>query len=111
VIDEIEGGDVELPAAMQGGVSYAWPFGQTIHLRGALEGRFTRGRSGIAMAGAELGGPAGAALRAGYRANDDAQNLSVGVGWAREGLNLDYAWVPYRYELGDTHRIAFTAQF
>lgn len=111
VIDGIEGGDVELPAAVQGGVSYAWALGQVFHLRSALEGRFTRGRSGIAMAGAELGGPAGAALRAGFRANDDAQNLSVGVGWAREGLNLDYAWVPYRYELGDTHRIAFTAQF
>jgi hypothetical protein len=111
VIDGIEGGDVALPAAMQGGFSYGWPVGHGMNLRGVLEGRFTRGRSGIAMAGGELAGPAGAALRAGYRANDDSQNLSVGVGYAREGLHLDYAWVPYRYELGDTHRVAFTAQF
>jgi len=110
-IDGVEGGDVELPAAVQSGLSYVWPLGQTLGLRGALEGRFTRGRSGIAVLGAELAGPAGAALRAGFRANDDSQNLSFGVGYAREGLNLDYAWVPYRYELGDTHRVAFTAQF
>jgi hypothetical protein len=110
-IDGLEGGDVALPAAMQGGLSYAWPVGYGMNLRGVLEGRFTRGRNGIAMVGGELAGPAGAALRAGYRANDDSQNLSVGVGYAREGLHLDYAWVPYRYELGDTHRVAFTAQF
>jgi hypothetical protein len=111
VIDGIEGGDVALPAAVQGGASYGWTLGQGVGLRGALEARFTRGRSGVATAGAELSGPAGAALRAGFRANDDAQNLSVGAGWGREGLSLDYAWVPYRYELGDTHRVAFTAQF
>lgn len=110
-IDGVQGADVALPAAVQGGLSYAWPLGGTMGLRTALEGRFTQGRSGIGMVGAELAGPAGAALRAGYRANDDAQNMSFGIGYAREGLHLDYAWVPYRYEMGDTHRFAFTAQF
>ncbi len=110
MIDGVQGSDVALPAAVQGGGSYAWPLGG-MQLVGALEGRFTHGRSGIAMLGAELASPVGAALRAGFRANDDAQNVSLGVGYAHESLRLDYAWVPFRYELGDTHRVAFTAQF
>jgi hypothetical protein len=111
MIDGIEGADVALPAAVQGGLTYAWAVGHGMHLHSVLEGRFTRGRSGIGMVGGELSSPAGAALRAGFRANDDSQNVSFGVGYARETLRLDYAWVPYRYELGDTHRFAFTAQF
>jgi hypothetical protein len=110
-IDGVQGADVSLPAAVQGGMSYAHAVGLGMSLRGVLEARFTTGRSGIGMLGAELESAAGAALRAGFRANDDAQNVSYGVGYAREGLHLDYAFVPYRYELGDTHRIAFTVQF
>jgi hypothetical protein len=110
-IDGVEGANVVLPAAIQGGMSWTHPMSRGMSLTGSLEGRFTTGRSGIGMVGAELASPVGAALRAGFRANDDAQNVSFGVGYLREGVGFDYAFVPYRYELGDTHRFAFTAQF
>ena len=114
-IEGAPGSDVALPAAVQAGGSYerALPRGAT--LRGALEGRFTRGRSGVGMLGLEVAtatGPAGSgALRAGYRFNDDATGFSVGAGYSFQALRLDYAFVPLRLDLGDTHRISFTAQF
>jgi hypothetical protein len=33
------------------------------------------------------------------------------VGYALPGMRLDYAFVPLRLDLGDTHRVSITAQF
>lgn len=110
-IEGIEGADVSLPASVQGGIAYTHPVGYGMRLSGVLESRFTTGRSGVGIVGAELAADNGASVRAGLRANDDAQNLSFGAGYDMDALRLDYAWVPYRFELGDTHRMAFTIQF
>jgi hypothetical protein len=69
------------------------------------------GRSGIVMLGGELAHPSGAALRLGYRLNDDATGFSAGAGYVLRRVRIDYAFVPFRLDLGDTHRIAFTARF
>ncbi len=108
--DGERGQPVPLPMAVQGGLSYGWTAGG-LNLRSALETRVTRGRAGIGMIGAELAHTSGAALRAGFRVNDQASNFSVGAGYATEGLHLDYAFVPYRLELGETHRVSLSAQF
>jgi len=117
---DLEGGPGEpvmLPTAVQAGGSWQRRLGRGAHLCAALEGRFTRGRSGIGMLGAEFatvggtGGVGAAALRAGLRVNDDASTFSLGAGYALRGLRVDYAFVPLRLDLGDTHRISFTAQF
>jgi hypothetical protein len=63
------------------------------------------------MLGAEVSSPVGASLRAGMRANDDASTMSFGAGYAVRALELDYAFVPLRLDLGDTHRFAFSARF
>ena len=110
-IDGIEGEAVGLPAAVQGGASYSIAAGARMTARAALEGRFTRGRGGIGILGAELSDASGAALRLGVRANDDASTFSAGAGYALTGLQFDYAYVPFRLDLGDTHRISFTAKF
>jgi hypothetical protein len=102
---------VALPAAFQTGVSYGTSAVRGLALRGALEGRFSRGRSGIGMVGAELAGASGAAVRVGFRVNDSASSFSAGAGYAFQSLRLDYAFVPYRLDLGDTHRFSFSAQF
>jgi hypothetical protein len=111
-IDGTKGEPVPLPAAFQSGVSYTMTLSSTLKLGGAVEGRFTRGRTGLGLVGAELTAPgAGAALRLGWRANDTASSLSVGAGYALDTLHFDYAFVPFNDELGDTHRFSLAARF
>lgn len=111
------GAPVPLPAAVQTGGSWQRALAHGAVLRTALEGRFTRGRSGVGMLGVELGtagganGAGAATLRGGLRVNDDASSYSLGAGYALRGLRVDYAFVPMRLDLGDTHRVSFTAQF
>ena len=108
--DGVSGAPVGLPAALQAGASMGWPVGN-LALRAGAEARLTRGRNGIGIAAAELTGLSGASLRSGLRINDTATNFSLGVGYTLTRLDLDYAWVPSRLDLEDTHRISFRAQF
>jgi hypothetical protein len=109
--DGIEGAAVPLPYAVQAGACYRWDVGARLGVRGALEMRMSRGRNAVAMLGAEIAQPLGAAVRLGLRANDDASTFSLGAGYGFPSLHVDYAFVPYRLELGDTHRLSFSAQF
>lgn len=106
-----EGEPIALPTAVQGGVSYRLGVTSTLELRTALEARAVRGRNAMGLLGLELGNAKGAALRAGWRTNDDASNLSMGAGYGIGRWVLDYAYVPLRSDLGDTHRFSFAAQF
>ena len=111
-IDGAQGEPVPLPTAVQAGGSYGIPLGPTLALRAAMEGRFARGRNGLGLVGAELAAPgSGAALRLGWRVNDSASNLSVGAGYETRTLRFDYAFGPYRLDLGDTHRLSLSARF
>lgn len=110
-IDGIEGEPVSLPASVQTGVSYTAGVTDRMHVVGAVEGRAVRGRNVLGLIGAELGDASGAALRLGLRLNDTATTMSFGAGYALPGLSFDYAFVPLRDELGDTHRFGFSARF
>ena len=46
------------------------------------------------------------ALRFGYRTGWDNQNVSVGLGAKVGRFRVDYAYVPFYSDLGDTHRIS-----
>jgi len=109
--DGAQGAPVPLPAAAQGGVSYAHAAGKSATVTAALEARLTRGRSGIGMLGLELAHASGATLRAGFRANDSASTYALGAGYTRAGLRIDYAFVPFQLDLGDTQRFTLTARF
>lgn len=109
-LDGARGEPVPLPSAVQVGGSYGAAAGG-FDLHGTLEGRWTRGRAGIGMVGAEVAHPSGAAIRVGMRLNDETTGFSVGAGYAVSKLKLDYAFVPYRLDLGDTQRFSVSAQF
>ena len=111
LFDGVEGEPVELPLALQAGGSVTRGLEGGLTVRAALETRVTRGRNPVGMVGVEIAHTLGAALRLGFRANDDATRFSIGSGVAVKGLELDYAFVPYRLELGDTHRISLGAAF
>ena len=50
-------------------------------------------------------------LRAGFASGYDSKNISAGFGVNWKGINLDYAFVPYKYGLGDSHIISFIYTF
>ena len=47
-------------------------------------------------------------LRSGLQSGYDEKLLSFGIGFERKGFNIDYAYVPFKSDLGDTHRLSFT---
>ncbi|MBI1799910.1 MAG: hypothetical protein HYR73_09540, partial [Candidatus Eisenbacteria bacterium] len=61
--------------------------------------------------GLELAHPSGIALRGGWRTGDTESSWALGAGWAVKRVKLDYAFVPFRSDLGDTHRFSIGAQF
>jgi hypothetical protein len=105
------GDDVGLPTALHGGLSMTRPAGRGLTVRGAIEGRFTRGRTGLGMLGAEVANLGGAALRAGWRINDASSDFSLGAGFQTQSLHFDYAFVPLDLDLGESHRFSITTQF
>jgi len=105
------GQPVPLPMAMQAGAAYRWALPGAVQIGASAETRLTRGRAGVAMLGGELSHPNGAALRLGLRVNDDATRMSAGAGYAMTSLRLDYAFVADRIDIGDSHRVSFTASF
>jgi hypothetical protein len=111
-IGDTRGDAVTLPAAVQVGASYSRAAAAGLTWRGALETRMTSGRAGVAVVGGELAHAAsGMSLRAGWRVNDQQSALAFGAGYARAALSVDYAFVPFRDDLGDTHRFSLGARF
>jgi hypothetical protein len=109
--DGAQGQAVHLPAAVAGGLSLAHGTFQNLTGLLALEARATRGRRALLSLGGELDSPAGAAVRFGLRGGDDVATWSAGAGWRTKALHVDYAFVPSRLELDDTHRFSLTANF
>ncbi len=110
-IDGQEGAPVALPAALQAGGAWTRPLSRGFAVTTALDARATRGRQMTEGLGAELASDTGAALRLGWREGDDLTRFSAGVGYRRGTFTVDYAFVPARLDLGDTHRFSFAAQF
>jgi hypothetical protein len=111
-IGDTRGDPITLPAAVQVGASYSRAAGAGLAWRSALETRMTTGRAGVAMLGGELTHAAsGMSLRAGWRLNDRESALTFGAGCAVSSLGVDYAFVPFRDDLGDTHRFSLGARF
>ncbi|MEZ5358339.1 MAG: PorV/PorQ family protein [Candidatus Zixiibacteriota bacterium] len=47
-------------------------------------------------------------VRAGYQTGYDTRDISAGAGFVYNNLRIDYAFVPYKNDLGTTHRFALT---
>lgn len=50
-------------------------------------------------------------LRAGYQFGYDEKNVSFGLGIKFKKYAIDYAFVPYKSDLGDVHCVSLTARF
>jgi hypothetical protein len=111
VIDGQQGSPVGLPLALHAGLALQRAMGRGLAVTPALDVRATRGRQAIVALGGELEADNGASLRLGLRQGDDIANVSAGLGWRYRLYRVDYAWVPSKLDLGDTHRFSFGAQF
>lgn len=109
--DGLRGAPVSLPVALHGGLAWHRDLGRGLGVTPAFDVRATRGRQAIVALGGELESETGASLRMGYRAGDDIAGFSAGAGWRYRLYRVDYAWVPSKLDLGDTHRFSFGAQF
>ncbi len=109
--DGQRGAPVALPAAVQAGGSWTRALAHGLGLTAALDARATQGRQAVIALGSELASETGVAVRLGLRQGDDLSNFGAGVGWKRGTFSVDYAWVPSKLDLGDTHRFSFATQF
>lgn len=47
-------------------------------------------------------------LRAGFRTGYDTKDISAGAGFVRRNIRIDYAFLPYKNKLGDSHIFSLT---
>jgi len=99
--------EVDLPTAVQGGVTHRLPLsslGSAVLL--AVEGRKVRDEDGQVLVGAEYQYQNVASLGVGYRSGLDTEDVSLGVGIGQGRIRGQYAFVPFQENLGDQHRIS-----
>lgn len=98
---------IRLPTGLQAGIAYTTGLAsgrdQAVI---ATEVWFPRSGEGAFRVGGEYAWRRLLVLRAGYEAGRDAQGGAFGFGVQRRGWRLDYALTPYRYGLGNAHRVS-----
>jgi len=99
--------NITLPAFVRYGMAYAPAWNVSF---GAFEfylaGRSLFAGSTTLGAGVEFKTLQRFVLRLGYQGGHDAQSLSAGIGFYLSRFRLDYAYVPFEFDLGDTHRLS-----
>ncbi len=102
-----------LPTSIRFGGSYLLDFSKiTSGLRIAADGyKVLNGGTFHVNAGAEFLYKEFLAIRAGYQSGYEDRTLTTGIGLKYKAFNLDYAFVPYKYSLGNSHTFTLGASF
>jgi hypothetical protein len=106
-VSEFVAEDVTLPTTIRGGATYEHPIMGSGALLITAEGAGVRDNTPIYRTGVEFRAPQFVALRAGYTEGLEAQGMSFGFGLFHRGVRVDYAFIPYKEELGEGHRFSF----
>ena len=86
----------------------------------AIDGTFTAASDVVSITGensthlhlgAELNYREALSLRVGYQTGYDARSFSTGVGFRYGQFQLDYAFLPTKYDLGSTHTFSLLIEF
>jgi hypothetical protein len=99
----------QLPTTLRGGAAYERGLGKAGVIMAVVEAQAVRDNTPQFKGGIEYRAPEYAALRLGWVEGLEAQNVSFGLGLFIGPLRLDYAFIPYRENLGEGHR--FTLNF
>ncbi|MFH0766182.1 MAG: hypothetical protein V2A61_07155 [Calditrichota bacterium] len=94
----------DTPATIQAGLSREYAIG-ALNLRGIGEGSLEQGGDRHLHLGAECSWMQRLALRMGWSSGHDARGLTFGLGAAAGRYRVDWAWLPFRHELGDSWRM------
>jgi hypothetical protein len=101
----------ELPNDLRTGVSYEMNFNHfTVNTTAGYQTYLQEDDSHV-HTGAEVVYNQSFALRIGYASGYETKGLSTGFGIVWKNLNMDYAYVPIQYGLGDSHIITLTYSF
>lgn len=103
--------DVTLPTTFRLGGAWDQELGTAGGLLLTAEGFAVRDNSPRFCGGVEYKAPQFLALRLGYVTGLEAQGLSFGAGLNYKRFIVDYAFLPYREELGEGHRAGLTIEF
>ncbi|KAA3620176.1 MAG: hypothetical protein DWQ05_05450 [Calditrichaeota bacterium] len=108
-LSELRDEPTKLPALFRAGLSYA-PDAKIMQANMRVLAGFTKIFDNDSFAGFGLEAVAKnvLALRLGYQAGREAQSVTGGVGIIFNRYQFDYAYVPFSFDLGDTHRLSFT---
>jgi len=96
----------ELPTTLRAGASYERSLSKIGSLMVTAEADGVRDNKPLFGGGLEYRAPGYLALRAGYVKGLDAQDISFGVGFFLSQLRLDYAFIPFKENLGEGHRFS-----
>lgn len=112
-MNELRTTATKLPADLRIGFSYLYPLESIKSVLNAVAGyqKYTSTSDNHIHVGAELLYDGFLALRAGYMSGYDSKSISAGLGVVWGKLNFDYAYVPYKYSLGDSHIISVAYNF
>ncbi|MCK4830892.1 hypothetical protein KA005_85060 [bacterium] len=88
---------ISLPTAYRAGASYTYN-----KYLGALDLVYTDDKAHFHL-GAEGDIHLLFQIRAGYMFNYDTKNLTAGASFTKRNLTIDYAFVPYKQDLGNSH--------
>ncbi len=103
----------KLPTSIRFGASYLIPFekingGLRIAADGykVLDGGLLHGNAGAEFVYKDF-----LSIRAGYQTGYDDRSLTTGIGLRYKAISLDYAFVPYKYSLGNSHTLTLGTSF
>jgi hypothetical protein len=97
-----------LPMTLRGGAAYERNLSKVGTLLVTADAQAVKDHTPQFRGGVEFRAPGFVALRAGYVSGLAAQDLSLGLGLFYKRIRLDYAFIPYREDLGDGHRFSLT---
>jgi hypothetical protein len=97
----------KLPTTLRGGAAYEHTLSKYGAVMVTAEAEGVKDNTPQFKGGLEYRAPGYVALRAGYVAGLDAQDISLGVGFFISHIRLDYAFIPFRENLGEGHRFSF----
>lgn len=103
----------KLPEDLRAGAAYSFNFGESKLKINTLTGiqKYLDTDDLHFHIGAEVNYDDSFYLRGGYASGYDSKNLSMGFGIKWKSLNIDYAYVPVKYGLGDSQIFTFIFSF